>query len=434
MRLLLLNNNPAVSRLIRLSVEKVGYHLDEYNDYALVPLQKYDLILVDNEMYHENEFKSMCEQSECGYSIYIGQRGHTKPESTNVLLEKPFLPTDFLGLLEKVKNVLSSFKVEPKNEMIDLNTESPFEEEKTQAFDIDSLESLPSSLESLGFEEDDYAVARESEKSLSLDDLPEELNLFEEPTNEVVFASSELEKDEVTLPTFELEMETEEDVLETSLSHPIEELNLEEEINGSILDKDDINEVKLLLDESEEESLSFDEDLKLDVELPIEDEPLLDFEESIASVKEEEPFTLALEEEEVLENEIPLAFDEIESLESESAIEDEPAVFSETGAAFIVPMVDVVVEETEDEIPQIKEMVFDSIDALNENAIKRAFGEYVEEELVVPLKATSEEIDTLKNEVEQAITQSLSQLTQSESLREALKGMRINVSITFEEV
>ena len=36
--------------------------------------------------------------------------------------------------------------------------------------------------------------------------------------------------------------------------------------------------------------------------------------------------------------------------------------------------------------------------------------------------------------VEQAITQSLAQLTQSEHLREALKGMRVNVSITFEEV
>lgn len=34
MRLLLLNNNPAVSRLIKLSAEKAGYELDEFEDYV----------------------------------------------------------------------------------------------------------------------------------------------------------------------------------------------------------------------------------------------------------------------------------------------------------------------------------------------------------------------------------------------------------------
>ena len=246
MRLLLLNNNPAVSRLIRLSVEKVGYHLDEYNDYALVPLQKFDLILVDNDTYHESEFKVLCEQSECGYSIYIGQRGHAKPESTNVLLEKPFLPTDFLGLLEKVKNVLSSFNVGPKQEMIDLSDESSSQEEPIKTFDIDSLESLPLDLESLEFEEDEYkhTIEEESDESLSLDDLSEELTILDVP-NEMTFESDDAENEDVSLPTFELETD-ENDGLELSFSPSIEEKNLEEEMSASILDKDDINEVKLL--------------------------------------------------------------------------------------------------------------------------------------------------------------------------------------------
>ena len=44
MRLLLLNNNPAVSRLIKLSAEKAGYALDEFEEYGLVPQKTYDVI------------------------------------------------------------------------------------------------------------------------------------------------------------------------------------------------------------------------------------------------------------------------------------------------------------------------------------------------------------------------------------------------------
>ncbi len=90
MRLLLLNTNPAVSRLIKLSTDKVGYELDEFDDYGLVPLVQYDVILVDNEVYEEEALEGVKETSECNYVVYIGQRGTQKPQGVNVLLEKPF--------------------------------------------------------------------------------------------------------------------------------------------------------------------------------------------------------------------------------------------------------------------------------------------------------------------------------------------------------
>ncbi len=420
MRLLLLNNNPAVSRLIRLSVEKVGYHLDEYNDYALVPLQKFDLILVDNDTYHESEFKALCEQSECRYSIYIGQRGHTKPESTNVLLEKPFLPTDFLGLLDKVKNVLSSFKAETKTETIDLSEETPLEEESMKAFDIDSLESLPTEL----FEEDEYDDTPEADdKSLSLDDLPETLDLLGETTSDVMFASNDFEKEEdVTLPAFETEPE--EETLDISFAPSVDTFDVEEEISASILDKDDINEVKLLLDESDDAPLSFEEEPETEEKevLENEDDLTLDLESSDAlAVEEEETVALVVDEDELLDNAMELSFDEPEN--EEVSADATPAVL----------FTDSTIEQIQT-ISEAKPMVFDSLDTLNENAIKRAFGEEVEDEVVLPTQTVAQDTNSLKNEVEQAITQSLAQLTQSEHLREALKGMRVNVSITFEEV
>ena len=71
MRLLLLNNNPAVSRLIKLSAEKAGYELDEFEDYGLVPLTTYDVILVDNELYEESAVAGLREHTGCDYVVYI---------------------------------------------------------------------------------------------------------------------------------------------------------------------------------------------------------------------------------------------------------------------------------------------------------------------------------------------------------------------------
>lgn len=73
MRLLLLNTNPAVSRLIKLSTDKVGYELDEFDDYGLVPLVQYDVILVDNEVYEEEALEGVKETSECNYVTFISE-------------------------------------------------------------------------------------------------------------------------------------------------------------------------------------------------------------------------------------------------------------------------------------------------------------------------------------------------------------------------
>lgn len=134
MRLLLLNNNPAVSRLIKLSVDKVGYAMDEFDDYGLVPLTNYDVIMVDNELYDEAELKALSEQVHCEYFLYICQRGSEKPALMNVSLEKPFLPTDFLTLLEKVKNVVNSFKADQSTE-----EPLPFEEKNDDTMQVSIL-------------------------------------------------------------------------------------------------------------------------------------------------------------------------------------------------------------------------------------------------------------------------------------------------------
>ncbi|NCD12251.1 MAG: hypothetical protein EOL93_06840, partial [Epsilonproteobacteria bacterium] len=80
----------------------------------------------------------------------------------------------------------------------------------------------------------------------------------------------------------------------------------------------------------------------------------------------------------------------------------------------------------------------DSLDDLSENLIKKAFGEECaeEEKSVVALASPcqqEEEIEVIRGEIEKSISRSISSFAQSDILREALRGMRINISISFDE-
>jgi len=96
----------------------------------------------------------------------------------------------------------------------------------------------------------------------------------------------------------------------------------------------------------------------------------------------------------------------------------------------LIPQVDVAFDTL------AKSGDIDSLDDLNENLLKKAFGEEVYEEesapIVVP-EEKGEKIEVIRGEIESSIARSISGLAQSDILREALKGMRINISITFDE-
>ncbi|QIR76478.1 hypothetical protein FA592_09635 [Sulfurospirillum diekertiae] len=478
MRLLLLNNNPAVSRLIKLSAEKAGYELDEFEDYGLVPLTTYDVILVDNELYDEASIVGACENTGCDYIIYICQRGAKKPDIAHVALEKPFLPTDFLVLLEKVKNVIISHKAEATEEATKV-LQSLDESEKSAAFDIDQIDTLEDEDEDNTLpinllEEPDDLEKEEDEKELTFDEIEaEDLGLEQELSlDDIVDKNDEdkelkiddefsfdeldsLEKEEVSsLEDFDFDEGN-----TTSLTPAETEDEREEEFaNPSILDKDDINEVKQLLDESEEEAeeeeiseLSLDafdldkeneeagkfffddvekedeslekDDMEKSLNLELDDVSSLDFEE-VAPVgeeeKEDQSIEIPEEQEEIIDDFAEGIEEKIEEEEKELAQEED----------ILIPQVDVAF----DALAQNGDI--DSLDDLNENLLKKAFGEEVNEEESTPISVPEEKgekIEVIRGEIESSIARSISGLAQSDILREALKGMRINISITFDE-
>ncbi|AHJ11841.1 hypothetical protein [Sulfurospirillum multivorans] len=468
MRLLLLNNNPAVSRLIKLSAEKAGYELDEFEDYGLVPLTTYDLILVDNELYDENALVALREHTDCDYVVYICQRGSKKPEAVNVVLEKPFLPTDFLVLLEKIKNVIESHKAEEV-------TEDPIATSSatTDAFDIDQIDTLEGEDDMLPINlleeyDNDFKKEESSEQRDSFDDLErDDLNLDD---NALEDKQSDLEEKELTLedpfsfdavdsldkeaPTSFEDFDFEEEPSTVSSS-----LDEEEVHNPSILDKDDIDEVKQLLDESEEEedekeidalsldALGIEEDdagtFFLDEEEKEEEEPLVKEEDSLA-LEADDMSDLTFEDvppvedemEDALEKDTVVAEDQEEIIDDfaeviEEKIEEEKEQALEEEE--FLPSLDSALSGLDDALGEI-----DSLDDLNETMLKVAFGEEVEEEAEAPAPVATEapksqDIEVIRDEIENSIARSISSLAQSDILREALKGMRLNISITFDE-
>ena len=486
MRLLLLNTNPAVSRLIKLSTDKVGYELDEFDDYGLVPLVQYDVILVDNEVYEEEALEGVKETSECNYVVYIGQRGTQKPQGVNVLLEKPFLPTDFLTLLEKAKNTLLSVRVEDPIVLPEQNDEE-------KAFDIDNIDTLdedepltlpiPSDDEDTSLELGEVELGEMSfEDETLLDahtqDMPSK-NEEELALDELDEASLLLEEDEIlgTVPV----QEDDEELIEEEKG----------EATPCILDKDDINEVKQLLDDSdqeeenealheiddtlaflddededekkeEEDDFAFEEDTKMQDQTDVislgafEDEDLALEEASdvhemptIAQVDEEEAEEEILPQEEIIDS-----FEETLIELPEEVPEDEDEADFPEDDALMIPHVDDAVEELEHEdvsfepvtaidvvASRSQDASIASLDDLNENLLKSAFGEAIDEDSPASLAPCcdqesaqeEEKIDVIRGEIENSISRSISGLAQSDILREALKGMRINISITFDE-
>jgi len=436
MRLLLLNNNPAVSRLIKLSVDKVGYEMDEFDDYGLVPLTNYDVIMVDNELYDETELKALSEQVHCEYFLYICQRGSEKPSFVNVSLEKPFLPTDFLTLLEKIKNVVNSFKADiPEEEPISFEENN---HDAMQAFDIDDIDTFgieeESELDLLEEKEDD--IEDESKIKLAFEDIEDE-----ETKDDTLPLTLDLEDEEDDLGTSmsnslaDFDFEDDEKVVEEEKNKENQEPDGFEEISSSILDKDDINEVKQLLNENNDEDEK-EEDFDFSLgdasdDLIEEDDQELSFDKDLVA-EETEDEALAFEEttldspldEEVCDVVEELPLETQEEMIDDFAEEIEEKIEEEAEQEAILPTVAF-------EMADMDALDVESLDDLNENLLKKAFGEEVEEE-ETPQESVHE-IEVMRGEIESSIARSISGFAQSDILREALKGMKINISITFDE-
>ena len=390
MKILLLNDNPVVNKLVTLSAQKTSDDLEVVATIDSIESSAYDLLVIDDTLYSDELFEEIKEKITFTKSLYICARDTDEVDAFTDTLRKPFLPTELVEIFAIIGK---------ESESIELS--SPLEEMSSEDANSDEFEVL-----------EDLEELQEIDEVDSLDEL-----------NELDDLDDELEELD------ELDDETD---------------SLEDDSGKSILDDEEAQKVKDLLDETEEElelddlDLEDDEELDLDgidldEELELESEEELELEEETPEVKEEELELddLDLEDDEELELEEDLELDsEEETLEAqiESAVDElsEEELQSEVDAQTLLDIV------------QSDMNVFDG---LTSKDLKIAIGEEVEEEEQEIVEENSEEeIEEVISETDEsevvdtngvdALKKLLAALSDKD-VAASMKGMKISINITL---
>ncbi|EGC4977224.1 highly acidic protein [Campylobacter jejuni] len=254
MKILLLNENPVVSRLVSLSAKKMSYDFEELNAYS-ENLGNYDVIVVDSDT--PAPLKILKEK--CDRLIFLAPRNQNVEDIDAQILQKPFLPTDFLNLLNN--------KDANKHTSIDLpmlsNDENPYAD---ISLDLDNLnlDDLPDEnsldINSEGMEDlsfDDDAQDDNSNKTLETQNLEHET--IKEQTQEdtqidldLILEDGESEKEDLSQEHTALDTEPSLDELDDKND---EDLEIKED------DKNEEIEKQELLDDSKTNTLEMQEEL-----------------------------------------------------------------------------------------------------------------------------------------------------------------------------
>ncbi|PJQ50355.1 hypothetical protein CV472_01145 [Campylobacter jejuni subsp. jejuni] len=438
MKILLLNENPVVSRLVSLSAKKMSYDFEELNAYS-ENLGNYDVIVVDSDT--PAPLKILKEK--CDRLIFLAPRNQNVEDIDAQILQKPFLPTDFLNLLNN--------KDANKHTSIDLpmlsNDENPYAD---ISLDLDNLnlDDLPDEnsldINSEGMEDlsfDDDAQDDNANKTLETQNLEHD-NLEQETIKEQTQEDTQTDLD-LTLEDGESEKEDlsqEHTVLDTEPSldelddKNDEDLEDNKELQANISDFDDLPEV-----EEQEKEMDFDD-------LPEDAEFLGQAKYNEESEENLEEFAPVVEED--VQDEID---DFASNLSTQDQIKEELAQLDELDYGIDSDNSSKVLEDFKDEpilddkelgtneeevvVPNLNISDFDT---LKESDIQEALGEEIlekNEEPIVSDVTKDDNSEEIVNELSQSIAGAITSSIKDDTLKAALKGMNmnININISFKE-
>ncbi|MBE0515286.1 MAG: DNA topoisomerase IV, partial [Sulfurimonas sp.] len=99
MKILLINNNPVVNKLVTLSVQKTSDELDKAESIEDVESTSYNLLILDDGLYTEEFLDELKSKVDFGKSLYICAKDAKTVEGFDATMRKPFLPTDLVEML-----------------------------------------------------------------------------------------------------------------------------------------------------------------------------------------------------------------------------------------------------------------------------------------------------------------------------------------------
>ncbi|MRI84012.1 MAG: hypothetical protein C6I00_06285 [Nitratiruptor sp.] len=108
MKLLLINKNPVVSRMMQMSVPKAGFDIEECESVYDLPTGQYDVVVIDDEMYDQNFLQEIKRSIDFHKLGIITSAKNSALDEFDFVLTKPFLPTDLIEILRRVKGEIEA--------------------------------------------------------------------------------------------------------------------------------------------------------------------------------------------------------------------------------------------------------------------------------------------------------------------------------------
>ncbi len=303
MKILLINNNPVVSRLTALSARKEGVELDEIKDISELKNSDYNIIFVDLDSFTKNTANVLKNSNIKKRVCFYTQDDKEIDNVFNFEILKPFLPSEVSAIIRETKIEIE--KEEENQKQKDKNSE--------QNLDLDELISTKKDdLEPIKIEKDiketKEEIKKEVQKDETQDEILDEINLAKEQIEEIKKEGLELFEQEEPIKI--QETETKEPKTEKLKTENIKkEINQEKDIEDSELfeldkDKDnnkeeDINNEIFVIETKEEESTKEDSEL---FNFDIESQEEINFEpvdNNIDSNKEDKNNTKILDKDEI---------------------------------------------------------------------------------------------------------------------------------------
>jgi len=168
MKILLINNNPVVSRLTALSARKEDIEIDEIQEVTELSSDKYDIVFVDADSWSKDVQDVISENIKVQKTVlFYAQDDKEETEAFDLTILKPFLPSEVSSVIRSVEESVSKV-------------------EETKSADVKHYEVLNDRKD-------------ETDELLTLDDIKEEVSLTStEKSEELSLTSETLKSGDVT--------------------------------------------------------------------------------------------------------------------------------------------------------------------------------------------------------------------------------------------
>jgi len=222
MKILLINDNPVVSRLTTLSARKENIEIDEIKEISELKQSDYTIVFIDSESYTKEISNAIGNSDIQKKVLFHAQDEDEYKKAFNQTILKPFLPSE-------VSEVLREMKIEIHNK--ESQATKSIDIEKEEYLDLSELiENKANDLESLDLESLDL-MPKKTKNKPNLKEEMFDLDEFEEIKKEELRPLATEKKDNFDLKLEEIfPLKLDDELYSSDFSNKSEKINLDDDL------------------------------------------------------------------------------------------------------------------------------------------------------------------------------------------------------------